>query len=84
MAEVVCIGYVVVMVVADGGCCSLAGVVGECGSLAEVGVNWRRGATVSNLVQVLSLLLMEDVHNIQQFCQPRELPIDVLSLSLDL
>jgi hypothetical protein len=38
--EVGCIGYVVVMVVGDGGCCSLTGVVGECGSLVEVGVGW--------------------------------------------
>jgi hypothetical protein len=32
-----CIGYVVVMVVGDGGYSDLAEVVGECGSLAEVG-----------------------------------------------
>jgi hypothetical protein len=38
--EVGCIGYAVVMVVGDGGCCSLTGVVGECGSLVEVGVGW--------------------------------------------
>jgi hypothetical protein len=40
-SEVGCIDYVVVMVVGDGGCHSLAEVVGECGSLAEVGVRWR-------------------------------------------
>jgi hypothetical protein len=38
--EVGCIGYAVVMVDGNGGCCSLAVVVGECGSLAEVGVGW--------------------------------------------
>jgi hypothetical protein len=39
--EVGCIGYAVVMVVGDGGRCSLVGVVGGCGSLVEVGVGWR-------------------------------------------
>jgi hypothetical protein len=38
--EVGCVGYLMVMVVGDGGCYSLARVVGECGSLAEVGVGW--------------------------------------------
>jgi hypothetical protein len=39
--EVGCIGYAVVMVDSNGGCCSLVVVVGECGSLADVGVGWR-------------------------------------------
>jgi hypothetical protein len=38
--EVECIGYAVVMVVGDGGCCSFAGVVGECGSMVGVVVGW--------------------------------------------
>jgi hypothetical protein len=63
-----CIGYAVVM----------TGVVGECGSLAEV-----REVLLFLIRQwVLPFLLTEDVNGILQFYQIRALPIDVLSPSL--
>jgi hypothetical protein len=43
--------------VGDGGCCSLAVVVGECDSLVEVGVGWHRGVVVFDLVAGLVALI---------------------------